>query len=313
MDRKISHWKVTFIVPHTAADAFCDALENAFRPETFAITTSEAEPGSSPLVQTSSEWNEVEARGAWRLEALYLEEPEIDAIRDVLKPVEKETGIAASDLSVEAVPEEDWIAKSLEGLQPVQAGRFFVYGSHDADKVPASGIPILIEAGRAFGTGHHATTQGCLEFINRYLKRQRPLNPLDLGTGTGVLAIAIARVTHEPVLASDIDPISVKVTNDNAKLNGVGPFVKAVAAKGFDHPEISANAPYDLIVANILARPLVSLMPGFAWNLAAGGTLILSGILRTQENMVLAAARMQEMYLVSRKPIGDWVTLELRG
>ena len=99
MNRKISHWKVTFIVPHTAADAFCDALENAFRPETFAITTSEAEPGSSPLVQTSSEWNEVEARGAWRLEALYLEEPEIDAIRDVLKPVEEETGIAASDLS----------------------------------------------------------------------------------------------------------------------------------------------------------------------------------------------------------------------
>ena len=313
MNRKISHWKAAFVVPREAADAFSDALENAFHPETFAITTGEAEPGSSPLVKTASEWNEVEAHGLWRIEALYMEEPETDAIRALLMPVEEETGITAADLAIEAVEEEDWIAKSLEGLAPVSAGRFFVYGSHDADKVPASGVPILIEAGRAFGTGHHATTQGCLEFIDKYLKRQRPLNPLDLGTGTGVLAIALARVTHEPVLASDIDPISVQVTKDNARLNGVGPFVKAVPAKGFDHPEIAANAPYDLIVANILARPLVSLMPGFAWNLAAGGTLILSGILREQENMVLAAARMQEIYLVSRKPIGDWVTLELRG
>lgn len=313
MNQKISHWKAAFVVPHETAEAFCDALQDAIWPETFAISTSEAEPGSSPLVQTSSEWNEVEAHGAWRVEALYLEEPDGAAIRALLKPVEEETGVTAADLTVKAVPEEDWIAKSLEGLAPVHAGRFFVYGSHDADKAPASGTPILIEAGRAFGTGHHATTQGCLEFIDSYLKRQRPLNPLDLGTGTGVLAIAIARVTHEPVLASDIDPISVQVTKDNARANGVGPFVKAVTAKGFDHPEIAANAPYDLIVANILARPLVKLMPDFAWNLAAGGTMILSGILRTQENMVLSAARMQEIYLVSRKPIGDWVTLELRG
>ena len=151
MNRKISHWKAAFVVPREAADAFSDALENAFHPETFAITTGEAEPGSSPLVKTASEWNEVEAHGLWRIEALYMEEPETDAIRALLMPVEEETGITAADLAIEAVEEEDWIAKSLEGLAPVSAGRFFVYGSHDADKVPASGVPILIEAGLRHG------------------------------------------------------------------------------------------------------------------------------------------------------------------
>ena len=205
------------------------------------------------------------------------------------------------------------MTKSLEGLDPVRAGRFFVYGSHDADKIPAGLIPLLIDAGQAFGTGHHETTTGCLEFISDLIRPGMKVNALDIGTGTGVLAIALAKLTHVNVLATDIDPVAVKVTDKNARANGVGPFVKARTAKGFSHPIIKAHAPYDLIIANILARPLVSLAPSFRAHLQGGGTLILSGILRQQETMVRNAMRLQGMVLVSRKPKGDWVTLRIQG
>jgi ribosomal protein L11 methyltransferase len=193
----------------------------------------------------------------------------------------------------------------------VRAGRFFVYGHHDENRIPASAIPILIDAGQAFGTGHHATTHGCLEYISELCATRIPRNPLDIGTGTGVLAIALAKLSGRNVLASDIDPVAVKVARDNAKLNGVGNLVSAVTASGFGHPSLARHAPYDLILANILATPLVSLAPAFAKHLAPGGTLILSGILTTQENMVTSALRSQALPLVSRKRIGDWATLRI--
>lgn len=306
-------WKFSFIVPYEAAEAFSDALEAAIWPEPLSISTLEAEPGSSPLVKTASDWNEVEAHGRWRVEALYDEKPDEDALRALLAAPEDATGTKADDLRIEPLPDADWVAKSLEGLAPVRAGRFFVYGRHDADKVPAACIPIEVEANQAFGTGHHATTAGCLEYISELIDERPPVHALDIGTGTGLLAIAIARATRRAVLASDIDPVAVEVARANARANGVGPWVTAVTAAGFDHPALAARAPYDLIVANILARPLVKLAPGFGRHLAAGGTLILSGLLRTQENMVTSAMTMQGLRLVSRKPKGDWVTLRLRG
>lgn len=304
-------WKLSFVVPHEAAEAFSDVLEAAYAPEALAVSTSEANVGAAPLVRTSSEWNEVEAHGAWRIEALYAEEPDAATLRALISPVEREAGVTAQDFAIERVPEVDWVTKSLEGLDPVRAGRFFVYGSHDADKVPAGAVPILVEAGRAFGTGHHETTMGCLAYISEIVRPGRKLNALDIGTGTGVLAIAIAKLARVNVLASDIDPTAVGIARENARRNGVGPFVTAVAAAGFGHPALAARAPYDLIVANILARPLVALAPAFRAHLAPGGTLILSGILQTQETMVTAALRMQGLYLKSRKPMGDWVTLRI--
>lgn len=309
--RVTSLWKFSFTVPYEAVDAFSDALEAAIFPEALAVSTCEAEPGSSPLVKTASEWNEVEAHGIWRVDALYDEEPDLDTLRKLIEGAQTETGIEPAALAIAPLPDEDWVTRSLEGLEPVRAGRFFVYGSHDADRVPAGAIPLLVDAGQAFGTGHHETTSGCLEYISELVTPGHPVNALDIGTGTGVLAIAIAKLARVNVLASDIDPVAVKVTRANARANGVGPFVTAVTARGFGHTALAARAPYDLIVANILARPLVALAPAFRTHLRPGGTLILSGTLRTQEAMVAGAMRLQGFRLVSRKPKGDWVTLRM--
>lgn len=308
-----SLWKLSFTVPYEATETFSDMLEAAIWPEVLAVSTTEAEPGSSPLVKTASEWNEVEAHGLWRVEALYAEEPEEEAVRELIARAEAEAGAKAEGIRIEPMPDEDWVTRSLEGLEPVRAGRFFVYGSHDAEKVPAGAIPLLVDAGQAFGTGHHETTAGCLEYVSELVRPGVPLNVLDIGTGTGVLAIAVAKLARVNVLASDIDPVAVEVTKANAKANGVGPFITALTAKGFGHPGLRARAPYDLIIANILARPLVSLAPAFRAHLRPGGTLILSGTLRTQENMVTGAMRMQGLKLVSRKPKGDWVTLRMEA
>jgi ribosomal protein L11 methyltransferase len=309
----MSLWKASFIVPYAVAENFSNALEEAFAPEALAVSTSEANPGTAPLVKIASDWNEVEAHGFWTVEALYAEEPHIESLRSILEPIEEMTGVTPSQFSIDPVVDIDWVTRSLEGLDPVRAGRFFIYGSHDAGKMPAGVIPLLVDAGQAFGTGHHETTTGCLEFISELVRPGMRPNALDIGTGTGILAVAIARLTRCNVLASDIDPVAVRVARENARKNGVAPFIDALTAKGFGHPALRARAPYDLIVANILARPLVSLAPAFAENLKPGGTLILSGILRSQEAMVTSALRSQGLFLHARKPKGDWVTLRIQG
>ncbi|MEO7222935.1 MAG: 50S ribosomal protein L11 methyltransferase, partial [Devosia sp.] len=208
--------------------------------------------------------------------------------------------------------EVNWVAKSLEGLQPVTAGGFYVYGSHSAEQVPPAGlIPLRIEAALAFGTGHHETTTGCLEAIELTLKHQRPRKMIDVGTGTGVLAIALAKRTHAPVLASDIDPIATQTTIENARDNGVGNLIRAVTAPGLDHATIARGAPYDLIVANILAGPLAALAPGIGRAAAPGATIILSGLLATQAAWVANAYRQQRIVLRQKLVRGDWATLIL--
>ncbi|MES1991295.1 MAG: 50S ribosomal protein L11 methyltransferase [Pseudomonadota bacterium] len=306
-------WKASFIVPYEVADIFSTALEDTIFPEALAVSTTETPGSDAPLVRTASDWNEVEAHGLWTVEALYDSKPDEAAIRTALAGAVAESHCRLTDIIIEPLADVDWVTRSLEGLDPVRAGRFFIHGSHDADKVPAGVIPLLVDAGQAFGTGHHATTTGCLEFISELVRPGTKLNALDIGTGTGVLAIALAKLTRTSVLASDIDPVAVKVTIDNARKNGVAPFIKARTAKGFSHPALAAKAPYDLIIANILARPLVSLATAFRAHLVPGGTLILSGILRNQETMVTGALRLQGLYLVDRKPKSDWVTLRIRG
>jgi ribosomal protein L11 methyltransferase len=208
-------------------------------------------------------------------------------------------------------PAVNWVERSLEGLPPVTAAGFYVYGSHTGGKPPAGTTGLHIEAAQAFGTGHHETTTGCLEMIDRVLRFGSLRYPLDIGTGTGVLAIAIAKRLHRTVVASDIDPIATRTTKENARDNGVGTLVHAVTAPGLDHREIRANAPYDLIVANILAGPLTRLAPGIARIAEPSALIILSGILTTQAQRVIAAYGAQRIRIRSRLVRGDWTTLLL--
>ena len=217
------------------------------------------------------------------------------------KPLERET-----------VPDVDWVSRSLEGLKPVHAGRFLVHGAHDRGRRRSGDLAIEIEAGLAFGTGHHGTTAGCLEMLEQVVLRERPRNALDLGTGSAVLAIALAKLAHIPVLATDIDPIAVRVAAANARLNHVKALVETVTAPGFHHPIFARRAPFDLIVANILARPLMRLAPEMARHIALGGSLVLSGILDRQRDAVVSAYVGQSFRHVRTSHREGWVTIHLK-
>lgn len=270
-----------------SADALVKRLEENILFEPLAITITETDA----------------ARSLWEV-ALYFE-----------TAAEAEAALAIEGLKdgrVAAVPERDWVRQSLDGLSPVAAGRFFLHGAHDRSRRRSGGISFEIDAGTAFGTGHHGTTEGCLLALDRLLKRRRPRAVLDLGCGTGVLAIAAARATGRAVLATDIDAEAVRVTRANAGLNGVGPLVRSLAASGLSHPQIAASAPFDLILANILARPLVALATGLAAALAPGGTLILSGITLDQIRWITATYRSRGLILDGQIRRGEWGTLIFR-
>lgn len=205
----------------------------------------------------------------------------------------------------------NWIALSEEIRKPVAAGRFFVHGSHDRARRPPNTVNIEIDAEMAFGTGHHATTWACLTALDRLMNQRRFARVLDLGTGTGVLAIAAARVMNRRVLATDIDPVAVEISRRNAALNGVGDRYTAIVADGMTHGVLAASAPYDLILANILARPLTRLAAPIGRAVAPGGVVVLSGLRTVDEAMVLSAYRMQGLYLQARVAKEQWLALVL--
>jgi ribosomal protein L11 methyltransferase len=215
------------------------------------------------------------------------------------------------EVHVALLPDLDWIKLSQEGLPPVRAGRFFVYGAHDRGEVPQSVIPLCIEAGLAFGTGHHETTAMCLTLISGLAKRRRFQRSLDLGCGTGLLAIGMAKLWRRGVLAADIDPIAVAVARENAAANRVGPLVHTLVADGMENNTLRRAAPFDCIVANILAGPLTRLAPQISNALASRGVLILSGLLRWQENLVLSFYRPHGLALRAIQRDGNWSALLL--
>ena len=231
------------------------------------------------------------------VEALYTDPPDVLYL----------SRIAGHSITVEPLPDQDWIRLSQEGLPPVRAGRFFVYGAHDAGQVPHGVIPIKIEAGLAFGTGHHETTSLCLEVLSDVARERGFRNVLDLGTGTGLLAIGAAKLWKRAVLASDIDPVAVEVTRDNAIANGTGPLVRAVVADGLANPILARAAPYDLLIANILAGPLTKLAPDIVKSLAPGAVLVLSGLLNNQEKLVASFYR--DLRYVGARRAGPWSAL----
>ncbi|MGB3540305.1 MAG: 50S ribosomal protein L11 methyltransferase [Mesorhizobium sp.] len=212
----------------------------------------------------------------------------------------------------ETLPDIDWVTRSLEGLKPVRAGRFFVHGAHDRDQRRQDDIAIEIEAGLAFGTGHHGTTAGCLEMLERVVGQEHPKNALDLGTGSAVLAIALAKLAHIPVLATDIDPVAVEVAAANTNLNDTSGFVETVTASGFDHPVFAKRGPFDLIVANILAGPLIELAPEMIRQMNPGGSLVLSGILDRQEEAVVTAYVAAGFHHIRTTHLEGWVTIHLK-
>ncbi len=247
---------------------------------------------------------EDEAGGVWRIDAFPTSATEADALRVHLGRYER------LKVTVEKLADADWLAMALSGLPPVRAGRFFIFGMHDRGRTPINSINLRIEAGAAFGTGHHGTTVGCLLAYDALLKRSRFPKVLDVGAGTGVLAIAAARTGSRLTVGTDIDRVSVRIARENAKVNRAGS--RFVHANGLAHRRVSAEAPYDLVFANILARPLVWLSREIRMALKPGGVAILSGLLRSQARYVLAAYRSKGFRLERRIGRNAWATLVLR-
>ena len=244
--------------------------------------------------------------GLWEVGGYFTEAPDDTALALLA------AAMGAAPFVVSELPETDWVAHVRRELAPVQAGRFFVYGSHDADKVPADSIPLLIEASMAFGTGHHGTTLGCLRALDRLVEAGFEAGKVaDIGCGTAVLAMAAACLWPDPVLASDIDAVAVEVAASNAAANGLADKVICVEAAGFAHPTLTEAAPFDLVFANILKGPLVALAPDMALHVRIGGYAILSGILNEQAETVLDVYAQSGFNPVHREEIVDWTTITL--
>ena len=253
---------------------------------------------------TYSILEEDEDHDVWRIDAFPTTEEESEQLQKVLSAFD------GLKITTEALADADWLAMALSGLPPVHAGRFFVYGIHDGGRKPQNTVNLRIEAGAAFGTGHHGTTVGCLIAYDDLLKRKSFGRVLDVGAGTGVLAIAAAKTGTRVAVGTDIDPVSVRISNENATLNAAR--ARFVYANGLDHRRVRADAPYDLVFANILARPLVGLSHSIRGALKPGGLVILSGLLRTQERFVKGAYLSHGFRVVRRIHRDAWCTLVMQ-
>src|SRR6476660_724021 len=249
--------------------------------------------------------------GRWDITVHFAQAPDQTSIRALVAIAAG--GEAAQDIRFDTVEAKDWVKATLEELVPVGAGRFVVHGRHDRAKVPPNKLGIEIEAALAFGTGHHGTTRGCLLLLDHVLKARRPRRVLDLGTGTGVLAISAAKALQRAVLASDIDPPSVAVARENARLNETGHLVTTVRATGFAAPQFAKAGPFDLVLANILANPLRQLAGPMAQHLAPSAFVILSGLLTHQAPSVIAAYRARGLVPLRHLRIDGWSSLLLRA
>lgn len=260
-----------------------------------------------PAETAASAFEEPDGK-SWAVEVFFGDEPDESRIRALAAAATDPETAAQAQFS--RVAKQDWVQNALAGLAPVRAGRFLVHGSHDRDKVAVNHIGIEIEAALAFGTGHHGTTLGCLRALERVARRRRPRRILDIGTGTGVLAIAAARAYRQKIDCGDIDPVAVETARANAIANRAGPYVRPVIATGVRHARFRAGD-YDLILANILAKPLRLLAPSVAAVAAPDAELILSGLLARDVAGVLSAYAAQGFALKERRDIDGWATLVL--
>ena len=279
---------LTTLTGKTAAEALGAAMER-LDPEPTGIGVFEVEDGS----------------GQWEIGGYFTDAPDETALALLA------AAFGAKPFVISELPETDWVAHVRRELPPVEAGRFFVYGSHDSDKVPQDRVPLLIEAAMAFGTGHHGTTLGCLKALDKLVGQGLEADRVaDIGCGTAVLAMGAARMwPGKTIIASDIDDVAVDVAEANLRANDMSGLVRCVQAAGFDHPDLQAAAPYDLIFANILKGPLIALAPEISANLRPGGYAVLSGILADQANDVREHYIRSGTNLEASDQIGDWMTL----
>lgn len=284
-------WTLELEAPPEAAPVFMDALEG------LAASVSSFDTG---------------AGGPWRVEALFPDMPDHGALAASVALAAASAGVKEPGFVVRPVAARDWLAENRASFRPVAAGRFFIHPTFFEGGAPAGAHAIVLDAATAFGSGAHGTTQGCLVALDGLARRRRPRRMLDMGCGSGILAIAMAKAWRRDVLAVDIDDEAVRVTRGNAQANGVGRLVRAGAGAGFAAPLLRRRGRFDLIVANILARPLVSMAPALARALTPGGTAILSGLLIHQEAQVTAAYRAQGLRLLHRIRIDNWSTLVLK-
>lgn len=289
MKQQTPLWSVRLALDAKPADDLRFALEGALEPFGEALSSFETDGGKG-----------------WLIEVFGEAKPAASAVAAALKPVGK------FKAEIARVPDKDWLAESRRGLPEFSIGPFFFYGSHFKGKVPKGKIGLEIDAGMAFGTGRHETTKGCLLALARLAKTRKYKKPLDVGTGTGILAFAAYRLWGIDVLAADNDKDAVRVSRENAGVNGLKKQVRVILSDGYKAKALRDGAPYDLVVANILANPLIELAPGLARVLAKNGTAVLSGLLRTQEKDVLAAHEKVGLVLDFRLRLNDWSVLVLK-
>ncbi|WP_029060883.1 50S ribosomal protein L11 methyltransferase [Labrenzia sp. DG1229] len=285
--------RVRIVADEREAKRFAELLEHVFEDDGNPVT----------VFETS------EDDRLWSAEVLVFDMGGDDA-RDLVRSRVGGDALAGK-LEAEELPDINWVEKSLEGLNPVRAGRFLVHGGHDKDKVPAGAIGLEIEAALAFGTGHHGTTAGCLEEIDRLLSLREYHSILDLGTGTGVLAIAAALKARQPVLATDIDPVATRTALENARLNGAAHLVKGFTANGVEDRRFRLYGPFDLVIANILARPLMKMAKAIGSQMTQTATLVLSGLRVEDGPRILFAYRCQGFVLDRQREKGGWLTLTM--
>jgi ribosomal protein L11 methyltransferase len=286
-------WQSRFAIPAAAVDLFLDALET----DAISVAAFE-EPAAAG------------ADGAlWRVELLHQAEPDREALAARIAPLAERSGLRQVDLTVAPVAATDWLARTAENFPAQPIGRFWVHGSHIAAPPPAGAVPIELDAGLAFGSGEHATTQGCLLALDRLAGRRRFRRVLDLGCGSGILAIAAAKLGAARVIAADNDPLAVAVARENATRNRVGHRIRCLTSAGYRNPLLRTFGPYDLILANILADPLCALARECARHLAPGGIAVLSGLLDRQAARVIAPHRQARLRLRHEITIGIWTTL----
>ena len=289
--------RLRLIVDEQRARAVADLIVESFEPAEAAATAFETEeswPGGGK---------------AWLVEAYFGFAPDEESLRELVAAAAGDD--AARRVEFGLTEKRDWVANSLAGLAPVRAGRFLVHGAHDRAALKINDIGIEIEAGLAFGTGHHGTTRGCLLHFDRLLRRRRPRSVLDVGCGAGVLAIAAAKILRRKGWLGDLDPVAVEVADANARLNGVAAHCQPLLSRGVENLRLRAGAPYDVVFANILAKPLRLLAPSLAAVTARDGDAIVSGLLYADVPGVLAAWRAQRFFLRQRIDLEGWASLRL--
>jgi len=254
-----------------------------------------------------------QADGQWAVEALFHEEPQMDVVSMLLAPLFEKYAIAAVPVSATKLPERDWLAENRAAFPPRRIGRFYIYGSHIKESPPPASLPLLVDAALAFGSGTHPTTEGCLRAL-QMIRRTRPHHILDMGCGSAILAMAAHRIwLAAAIVAADNDPVAIRVTATNRTLNHIARSrMRLAVSHGFGNRHVRQAAPYDLICANILARPLMRMAPDLRLHLAPGGWLILSGILNSQAVAVESAYRAQNLRCWGRIRIDEWTTLMMR-